>query len=206
MGEKFAYIRVSTIDQNEGRQRKTMLDLGVPKENIYCDKFSGKSLNRPAYQEVKEKVQVGDTLIFDSITRLSRNYYDTKGEYEYFLKKGVFLEFVKEPILNTPKERVDDIVQIALADAILSLLSAFAQKEREDIKLRQMEGILLAKNNGKYKGRKPALIDGGKDEMRKNAIIAAYKTGMSWIEIRKTFKVGNGTIQRILKREGLLKN
>ncbi|MBG9727991.1 hypothetical protein ABD87_00090 [Lysinibacillus sphaericus] len=202
--EKYAYIRVSSVDQNEERQRKTMIAMGVPVENIFCDKFSGKNMIRPEYQALKERTGEGDTIIFDSITRLSRNYYDTKEEYEYFLKKGVYLEFVKEPILNTPKTKVDDIVQVALADAILSILAAFAQKEREDIKLRQAEGIVIAKANGKYRGRKPSLVPGGKDEIRMKAIIQAYQSGTSWEDIRKLYKVGNGTIQRILRDEGLL--
>ncbi|MED4077577.1 recombinase family protein [Lysinibacillus fusiformis] len=202
--EKYAYIRVSSVDQNEERQRKTMIAMGVPVENIFCDKFSGKNMIRPEYQALKERTGEGDTIIFDSITRLSRNYYDTKEEYEYFLRKGVYLEFVKEPILNTPKTKVDDIVQVALADAILSILAAFAQKEREDIKLRQAEGIVIAKANGKYRGRKPSLVPGGKDEIRMKAIIQAYQSGTSWEDIRKLYKVGNGTIQRILRDEGLL--
>lgn len=199
----YGYIRVSSVDQNEARQIKTMKDKGVQKEHMYIDKLSGKNTDRPQYQTLKEVVQVGDTIIFDSITRLSRNYYDIKEEYEFYIKKGVFLEFEKEPILNTPKEKVDDIVQVALADVILSLLSAFAQKERDDIKLRQAEGIAIAKTKGKYKGRKTKLVEGGEEEVRRNAILEAYKNGTSIADIRKTYKVGTGTIYRLLEREGI---
>jgi DNA invertase Pin-like site-specific DNA recombinase len=170
---------------------------------MFIDKLSGKNTDRPKYQELKEKVLEGDSIVFDSITRLSRNYEDIKDEYQYYLKKGVFLEFIKEPILNTPKDKVDDIVQVALADVILSLLAAFAQKEREDIKLRQAEGIELAKAKGKYKGRKTKLIEGGDEEVRRNAIIKAYQEGTSIADIRKTFKVGTGTIYRLIDREGI---
>ncbi|WP_186673860.1 recombinase family protein [Sporosarcina sp. BP05] len=199
----YTYIRVSSIDQNEARQVKTMKDKGVLKEQMYIDKASGKNTDRPHYQLLKETVQEGDTIIFDSITRLSRNYYDIKDEYEFFIKKGVFLEFIQEPILNTPKEKIDDIVQVALADVILSLLSAFAQKERDDNKIRQAEGVKIAKENGKYKGRKTHLVEGGKEEARLNAIVEAYKAGTSIKDIRVTFKVGTGTIYRLLEREGL---
>lgn len=197
----YAYIRVSSVDQNEARQIANMKKLGVESENMYIDKFSGKNTERPQYQALKALVVEGDTIIFDSITRLSRNYYDVKDEYEYFIKNGIFLEFIKEPMLNTPKQKVDDIVQVALADAILSLLAAFAQKEREDIRLRQAEGIAIAKANGKYKGKQTKLTKGGEEEVRMKAIIEAYKNGVSISDIRKTYKVGTGTIYRLLKRE-----
>ncbi|WP_042455596.1 recombinase family protein [Neobacillus dielmonensis] len=203
MTKKYSYIRVSSIDQNENRQIESMKSIGISKKDMFIDKLSGKNTDRPKYQELKEIVQKGDIIVFDSITRLSRNYEDIKDEYQYYLKKGVFLEFIKEPILNTPKERVDDIVQIALADVILSLLAAFAQKEREDIRLRQAEGIALAKAKGKFKGRKTKLIEGGEEEVRRNAIIKAYNEGTSIADIRKTYKVGTGTIYRLLNREGI---
>lgn len=199
----YAYIRVSSVDQNEARQIANMKKLGVDSANMFIDKFSGKNTDRPQYQALKALASGGDTIIFDSITRLSRNYYDVKDEYEYFLKAGIFLEFIKEPMLNTPKERVDDIVQVALADAILSLLAAFAQKERDDIRLRQQEGIAIAKSKGKYRGRKTQLVAGGDEEVRMNAIIEAYQNGTSIADIRKTYKVGTGTIYRLLERNGI---
>ncbi|MFJ8264190.1 recombinase family protein [Rummeliibacillus sp. NPDC094406] len=199
----YSYIRVSSVDQNESRQIESMKALGIDKENMFIDKMSGKNTDRPKYQKLKGAVQEGDTVVFDSITRLSRDYEDIKEEYQFYLKKGVFLEFIKEPILNTPKEKVDDIVQVALADVILSLLAAFAQKEREDIKLRQAEGIAIAKAKGKYKGRKTKLVEGGEEEVRRNAIIKAYLEGNSIADIRKTYKVGTGTIYRLLEREDI---
>jgi DNA invertase Pin-like site-specific DNA recombinase len=203
MGKKYCYIRVSSIDQNESRQVESMKALGISKKDMFIDKLSGKNTDRPKYQELKKQVVEGDTIVFDSITRLSRSYEDIKEEYQYYLKNGTFLEFIKEPILNTPKEKVDDIVQVALADVILSLLAAFSQKEREDIKLRQAEGIALAKAKGKFKGRKTKLVEGGDEEVRRNAIIKAYQEGTSIADIRKTFKVGTGTIYRLLEREGI---
>ena len=205
MTKKYAYIRVSSIDQNEARQIESMKALGIAKEDMFIDKMSGKNTDRPNYQELKRTAHEGDTIIFDSITRLSRKYEDIKDEYQHYLKKGVFLEFIKEPILNTPKEKVNDIVQIALADVILSLLAAFAQKEREDIKLRQAEGIAIAKAKGKYKGKKSKLVEGGEEEVRAKAIIKAYQEGTSVADIRKTYKVGTGTLYRLLEREGIKK-
>lgn len=199
----YAYIRVSSVDQNEARQVATMKAHGVEKANVFVDKLSGKNTERPSYQAMKAAVKEGDTIVFDSITRLSRTYRDIKNEYEYYVKAGVFLEFIKEPMLNTPKQAVDDIVQVGLADAILSILAAFAQKEREDIRLRQAEGIAIAKADGKFKGRKTKLIEGGKDEVRMKAIIDDYKNNVSIADIRNKYKVGTGTIYRLLEREGI---
>jgi DNA invertase Pin-like site-specific DNA recombinase len=98
---------------------------------------------------------------------------------------------------------VFDIVQVVVADLILSLLAAFSQKEREDIKLRQAEGIAVAKAKGKFKGRITKLVEGGEEEVRRNAIIKAYQERTSIVDIRKTYKVGTGTIYRLLEREGI---
>lgn len=203
MAKKYAYIRVSSIDQNEARQVESMKALRIAKKDMFIDKMSGKNTDRPQYQKLKGTVKEGDTIVFDSITRLSRKYEDIKDEYQYYLKKGIFLEFIKEPILNTPKEKVQDIVQVALADVILSLLAAFAQKEREDIKLRQAEGIAIAKAKGKFKGKKTKLVEGGEEEVRAKAIIDAYLKKTSIADIRKTYKVGTGTLYRLLEREGI---
>lgn len=201
----YGYVRVSSVDQNETRQLATMKELGVEKANIYVDKASGKNTDRAQYQALKAIVKKGDTVIFDSITRLSRSYHDIKDEYEYYTKAGVLLRFIKEPMLNTPEvaEGDEDIMQTALTDVILSLLAAFAQKEREDIKLRQAEGIAIAKAKGKFKGRKSKLVEGGEEEVRRNAILKAYQEGVSIADIRKTYKVGTGTIYRLLEREGI---
>lgn len=199
---EYAYIRCSTVDQNEARQVKTMKELGIEKRNMFIDKLSGKNLDRPSYQKLKENVKEGDTIVFDSISRLSRKYEDIKDEYKYFRDEKIKLKFVKEPMLNTP-ESEGDVIQVAISDIILSLLSAFAEKEREDIRVRQAEGIAIAKAAGKFKGRKTKLVEGGKEEQRMKAILKAYQEGSSINDIRTTFKVGTGTIYRMLKREGI---
>lgn len=72
---------------------------------------------------------------------------------------------MKEPILNT-SDSESDVIQVAIIDIILSLSSAFAEKEREDIKIRQAEGIAIAKASGRFKGRKNKLIEDGKEEQK----------------------------------------
>lgn len=199
----YAYIRVSTIEQNETRQIKTMLAEGVQRANIYVDKASGANLERPNYRKLKAQVRRGDTIIFDSITRLSRTYRDVRDEYEYYRENGVLLRFIREPMLNTPTGGYDDVMSIAIADVIMTILAAFADKERENIRIQQAQGIAIAKQKGKYRGRKTKLVEGGEEEARRDAIINAYKSGTSIADIRKTYRVGTGTIYRLLEREGI---
>lgn len=150
--KKFAYIRVSSQEQNEDRQVDTMKSLGIDERDIFIDKASGKNLERPKYQALKAVAREGDTIVFDSITRLSRNMQDIQKEYQYFIDTGINLEFVKEPMLNTAA-KTDDILKQAVNNIILTILAAFAQKEREDIKKRQAEGISAARARGKHLGR-----------------------------------------------------
>lgn len=172
--KKFAYIRVSSKEQNEDRQVDTMKALGVEERDIFIDKASGKNTERPRYQAMKAILRRGDTVIFDSITRMSRNMDDTKREYEWFVKEGIALEFVQEPMLNTAGKEGDDVLQRAISDIILTLLAAFAEKEREDIRVRQREGIDAAKRRGKHLGR-PRIGFDTLDDAQRNAFINAYK-------------------------------
>ncbi|GGM34474.1 resolvase [Paraliobacillus quinghaiensis] len=155
-GKTFAYIRVSSKEQNEARQVNTMQDLGVHERDIFTDKLSGKNTDRPQYQALKAVLREGDTVIFDSITRMSRNMNDIKAEYKYFIDNGISLQFVHEPMLNTHATagvtKNEDVLQRAISDIILTLLSAFAEKERTDIRERQAEGIAAAKRKGKRLG------------------------------------------------------
>lgn len=148
----FAYIRVSSKDQNEARQIETMKKEGISDRDMFIDKTSGKNFDRPQYQLLKQMVREGDVVVFDSITRMGRNMKETMKEYEWFVENGVQLRFVKEPMINTSNEQ-DDIMKQAIQKIILTLLTAFAEKEREEIKTRQAEGIAVAKAQGKHLGR-----------------------------------------------------
>ena len=153
--KQFAYVRVSSEQQNIDRQIDTMKSLGIVDRDIFVDKASGKDINRPQYQTLKAIIREGDTVVFDSITRLSRNMADIKKEYEWFNQHGVNMQFVKEPMLNT-SNNTKDVMKQAINDIILTLLGAFAQQERESIKQRQEEGIKAAKARGKHLGRPKA--------------------------------------------------
>lgn len=170
---KFAYIRVSSKDQNEARQVATMQAQGVPESNVYVDKASGKDTDRAQYQALKGKLRAGDTVVFDSISRMSRSMADTKEEFAWFMSEGIALEFVAEPMLNTTGKAQDDVMQRAMSEIILTLLAAFAEKERTDIRARQAEGIAAAKSRGQRLGR-PAMTWQSLDAETKRLFIVQF--------------------------------
>lgn len=155
--KRFGYIRVSDKDQNEDRQVKNMKKEGIEDREIFIEKMSGKNFDRPKYQLLKQLVREGDEIVFDSITRMGRNMNETLKEYEWFVEKGIQLKFIKEPMINTSNEQ-EDVIKQAIQRVILTVLAAFAEKERTDIKIRQAEGIKAAKDKGKHLGRPKAAI------------------------------------------------
>ncbi|PEE02813.1 recombinase family protein, partial [Bacillus pseudomycoides] len=152
--------RVSSKDQNEERQIQNMKNLGIEERDIFIDKESGKNMERENYQMLKRLVRTGDTIVFDSLTRLGRNMNDTLEEFRYYEKHKVNLQFIKEPYINVnyTGESTNDVIQSAIQKATLTILSAFAEKERIDIKQRQAEGIALARKQGRRLGRPPVEI------------------------------------------------
>lgn len=155
--KRFAYIRVSDKDQNEDRQVLTMKKEGIDDRDVFVEKLSGKNFDRPKYQLLKQLVRKDDEIVFDSITRMGRTMKETLKEYEWFVENGVQLKFIKEPMINTSNEQ-DDIIKQAIQRVILTVLAAFAEKERIDSKIRQAEGIQAAKAKGKHLGRPKAII------------------------------------------------
>lgn len=153
---KIGYVRVSTVDQNEARQIEAMKADGV--EKIYMDKKSGKDFNRPEYQKMIAFLQKGDILVIHSIDRLGRNYEEIITEWRKITKEIEADIIVQDmPLLNTTKNK--DLTGTLIADIVLQLLSYVAQRERENIRQRQKEGIAIAKAQGKYKGRSKKEID-----------------------------------------------
>jgi DNA invertase Pin-like site-specific DNA recombinase len=159
--KKFGYVRVSSKDQNEERQIENMKYLGIEDRDIFIDKQSGKNMKRENYQMLKRLARTGDTIIFDSLTRLGRSMNDVLEEFRYFEQQRINLQFIKEPFINVNYngESTNDVIQQAVQKATLTILSAFAEKKRNDIKQRQAEGIALAKKKkGKHLGRPPVQI------------------------------------------------
>lgn len=138
---KLGYIRVSTLDQNIDRQEVLMKDLGVDK--IFIDRCSGKNTNRAQLQEMMQFARSGDVVIVESISRFARNTKDLLNLIDQLVSKGVQFVSKKEAIdTTTPTGRF-----------MLTVFGAVSELEREYILQRQKEGIAIAKQKGKYKGR-----------------------------------------------------
>ena len=153
----YGYIRVSSRDQNEDRQWIALHEAGVPDENVYIDKQSGKDFNRPQYKRLLRKMKRDDLLCIKSIDRLGRNYAEILEQWRALTKqKGIDIVVLDMPLLDT--RRGKDLMGTFLSDIVLQVLSFVAENERVNIRQRQAEGIAAAKARGVRFGRPPASL------------------------------------------------
>lgn len=146
-GKTYGYIRVSTKEQHEDRQRIALDDFGVPRENVFMDKLSGKNFDRPAWQKLLRKLRPDDLLVVKSVDRLGRNYAEMMEQWRTITKeKQADIYVIDMPILDTRGKR--DLMGTLVADIVLAIASYFAESEREAIHQRQVEGIAIAKAKG----------------------------------------------------------
>lgn len=154
---KYGYIRVSTKEQNIDRQLNCMYTQGLDNKNIFIDKQSGKDFDRNEYQKLKNMLKSGDLLIIKSIDRLGRNYDMIIEEWRTLVNiLNVDIQVLDMPLLDTRAEG-RNLIGKFISDIVLQILSFVAENERDNIKLRQAEGIRIAKEKGKHLGR-PKII------------------------------------------------
>ena len=154
----FGYARISSKDQNEARQIEKFKELGIDDRHIFVDKESGKDFNREQYKALIAMLREGDLIYVTSLDRLGRNYDEIGKHWEYItVEKKCDIVILDMPILDTRNKT--DLTGALISDIVLKLLSYVAEKERESIKVRQAEGIAIAKAQGKYQGRKPIQVD-----------------------------------------------
>ena len=157
LGKIYGYIRVSTKEQNEGRQRIAMEAYGVPEENVYMDKQSGKDFDRPGYRALMEVLDEGDLFVIKSIDRLGHDFDEILEQWRIITKdKGAGIIVLDMPILNTGLQ--SDLLGRVVAEMMLTLMSYMAETERENIRQRQAEGIAAA---GRPFGQEAARDPGG---------------------------------------------
>ncbi len=141
-GKNIAYVRVSTVDQNEERQLELLKNCSIDK--TFIEKVSAKDTDRPKFQEMIDYVREGDTIYVTDFSRLSRSTRDLLNTIECLMKKGVKEISLKENLdSSSPQGRL-----------MITMIGAINQFEREILLERQREGIEIAKRKGKYKGRK----------------------------------------------------
>ena len=148
----YGYAGVSSYEQNEERQIIALKKAGVTDKKMYIDKMSGKNFNRPQYKKLISKLKKGDLLFVLSIDRLGRNYEEIQEQWRFLTKdKGVDICVIDMPLLDTRRDK--DLIGTFIADIVLQLLSFVAQNERENIKIRQRQGIDAARARGVKFGR-----------------------------------------------------
>lgn len=153
--KQYAYIRVSSKEQNIERQLAALAPYQIPPEHIFCDRQSGKDFDRPAYKKLIRRLKKGDLLIVKSIDRLGRNYDEILEQWAVITKRiGADILVLDMSLLDT-RERDGNLTGAFIADLVLQILAYVAQTEREFIHQRQAEGIAAAKAKGVVFGRKP---------------------------------------------------
>jgi len=173
---KVGYARVSTADQNEARQLEAFKGLNLYK--IFVEKISAKETKRPMLRQMMEYVRDGDTVYIKDFSRLARSTKDLLDITEELSRRGVKIISLKESLdTQTPTGKL-----------MLTLIGAIYEFERENILERQREGIAIAKNLGKFKGRKP--IDRPAD----------------WGEVYNLYKHRTITGTEAMRRLGLKRN
>ena len=160
-------MRVSSKEQNEDRQKIALTQMGVPENNIYMDKQSGKDFERTQYKRLLRKLNENSVLYIKSIDRLGRNYGELNEQWRIITKeKKADIVVIDMPLLDTRREK--NLLGTFISDVVLALLSYVAENERTNIKQRQAEGIAAAKARGVKFGRPPLPIPENFYQMHKD--------------------------------------
>ena len=190
----YGYARVSSKEQNLDRQLAELRQAGVEERNIFTDKESGKTFNRKAYnllvgtEESASMLRKNYLLIVYSIDRLGRNYSEIMKQWKYITQEiQADIKVLDMPLLDTSKQD-NSLDNRFVAELVLQILSYVAQKERENIKIRQAQGIKIAKEKGKHLGRPSAEFP------------------LNWKEVYSEWKNKDITAVEAMKRMELKKN
>ncbi len=182
-GQVVGYVRVSSADQNEARQVEAI----GPVDRLFSEKVSGRTTSRAQLQEMLAYVREGDTVKVKSPDRLARSTTDLLGLVEQLRAKGVAVEFVDDPALNTDNPT---------GEFMLTILAAVAQLERATLRERQAEGIAIAKRKGVY-DRGPKLTAEQVAEARRRVADGVPKAAVA-----RSLAVSRQTLHTALKGEG----
>lgn len=196
----YLYCRISTKKQSIERQIRNLLR-AYPDGKIIEEVYTGTTTNRKEFNKLLKVVKTGDTIVFDSVSRMSRNADEGFNLYEKLYNEGINLEFLKEPHINTGTYKkalensitmtgtaVDHILKgineylMELAKEQIRIAFEQSEKEVEDLRQRTREGLLTAKINGKQVGRE------------KGKTFETKKSKQMKIQIKEMSKDFNGTL------------
>ena len=183
---KIAYVRVSTIEQNEARQIEALEKFGI--EKWFTEKVSAKDTNRPQLKQMLDFAREGDTIYIHDFSRLARSTKDLLEIVETLQSKGIHLVSNKENIdTSTPTGKL-----------MLTMIAAINEFERANLLERQKEGIAIAKRNGKYKGRKPFSSDKFDELYSRYLSREINKT-----ELAKQLGISRPTLDKLIRERGI---
>jgi len=181
-GQRIGYVRVSTFEQNARRQ----LD-EIPVDRLFIDQASGKDTKRPQLETMLAFVREGDTVVVHSMDRLARNLDDLRRLVQQLTRRAIRIEFVKEGLTFTGEDS-------PMAHLMLSVMGAFAEFERSLLRERQREGIVLAKQRGAYRGRKPSLSAAQITDLRRRIAAGERKA-----QVARELGVSRETVYQYLR-------
>jgi DNA invertase Pin-like site-specific DNA recombinase len=177
-----AYIRVSTVEQNEQRQIEAMKPFNI--EKWFIEKISAKDTNRPKLQELLEFAREGDTIHVHDFSRLARSTKDLLDIVEQLSQKNIYLVSNKENIdTSTPTGKL-----------MLTMIGAINEFERYNLLERQREGIAIAKRNGKYKGGKRKSVPDFENGYQRYLRREISKVGLA-----KELRISRPTLDKLIK-------
>ncbi len=183
-----AYVRVSTVEQNEARQLEALQKYNIDK--WFTEKVSGKDTNRPKLQDMMDYVREGDTIYVHDFSRLARSTKDLLEIVETLQKKNVRLVSNKENLdSSTPTGKL-----------MLTMIGAIAEFERQNLLERQREGIAIAKREGKYKGGQVKRID---DKAFADAYEQYQIRKINKKQMAERLNISRPTLDKLLKDKGL---
>lgn len=186
---RVAYVRVSTIEQNEARQVEALKKHNI--EKWYIEKVSGKDTNRPKLKEMLEYVREGDIVYIHDFSRLARSTKDLLEIVETLQNKDVSLVSNKENIdSSTPTGKL-----------MLTMIGAIAEFERQNLLERQREGIAIAQREGKFKGRQVKAID---DTLFNKGYEQYKNREITKGKFAEMLSISRPTLDKLLKDKGLI--
>lgn len=183
---KIGYARISASDQNMARQLEQLKHV----DKLFQEAISGASKDRPQLQIMLEYIREGDIVVVTELERIGRNNKELTEVMNEIQIKGATLEVLNLPTLRGIE---DDNLRRLLNNLILELYKYQAQAERERIKERQAQGIVIAKNQGKYRGRKSLFA---KDDSRLQHAFELYLSGMSDKDVAGLTGINERTFRR----------
>ena len=185
-GQKIAYIRVSSIGQKTDRQIEKLKGENI--DRTFEEKVSAKNVERPELQNMISFAREGDTIVVCSMDRLARSLQDLIKLVKDFNSRGIKVQFLKENLTFTGEDN-------AMSNLLMGILGSIGVFERDLIAERRQAGIDLAKKQGKYTGRKPALSPQQVDQLRERV-----KNGEMKSKIAKDYGIRRETVYRYLKK------